>query len=86
MRLDLISVSREPSNTRFQLAALAGLSKHQQPNREIKTIFLLVGVILEAHFWGRVTRRLLVCLFRGWIKANNSHWFRRVGPLQRKAQ
>ena len=46
-----ISVSREPSNTRFQLAVpLAGLGKHQQPNREIKTIFLLVGVIFEAHF------------------------------------
>lgn len=49
---DFISVSREHSNTRFQLAVpLASVTKHHQPNREINTVFHLVGVIFEAHFW-----------------------------------
>ena len=48
---DLISVSGEPSETRFQLAApLAGFSKDQQPHTESNHSHL-VGVIFEAHFW-----------------------------------
>lgn len=49
----IISVSGEPDETGFQLAApLAGLSKDQQPNTEIKTILISLESFLR-HIFGK---------------------------------
>lgn len=50
--IDFISVSRKHNNNRYQLAVpLASLNKDHQSNGEIKTIFHLVRIIFEAHYW-----------------------------------
>lgn len=50
--IDFTYVPGKHNNTRYQLAVpLARLNKYHQPNREIKTIFHLIGAIFEPHYW-----------------------------------
>lgn len=75
-KIDFISVSRKHNNTRYQLAVpLASLNKDRQPNGEIKTIFHLVRIIFEAHYWKK-WRGSWCFYFYKWIK-NSHHQFRR---------
>lgn len=81
-KMDFISVSRKHNHTRYQLTVpLASLNKDHQPNGEIKTIFHLVGITFEAHYWKKWWGSWCFYFYR-WIK-NRHHQFRR-GSLTEK--